>query len=74
MVWVDDCTIEVFKVFLAFAGVHSHGKTVWPNGSIQGGVLIHVLHQQGRADGRAIVDSGASVAMPACPAHTNKRK
>ena len=53
-------------MFLALAGVHGDGEAVRPRGGVQGGVLVHVLHQQGGADGGSVVQAGAPVSVPAC--------
>jgi hypothetical protein len=69
MSWlVDGLTIEIFKMLLTGAGVHSNGQTVRPHGGVERRVLVHVLHQQGGADGRPVMNPRAAVSVTASPA------
>jgi len=57
-------------VLLAGTRVHGDGQAVRPHGRVQRGVLVHVLHQQGGADGGPVVDARAAVPVSARPANT----
>lgn len=50
---------------LHLLGVHRNGQAIGPQGRVEHGVLVHVLQQDGGADGGPVVQARAAVAMPA---------
>lgn len=60
---------------LHLLGVHRHGQAVGAQRRVQDGVLVHVLQQDGGADGGAVVQPRAAVSVAACSAaqgHTGR--
>ena len=62
------------KVFLAGAGINWNRQPVRPWWRIQGGVLIHVLQEQGRANSRSVVQPRTPISVTASPAHEQGRQ
>eukprot|EP00967_Tisochrysis_lutea_P013939 scaffold15641_cov18-Tisochrysis_lutea.AAC.2 len=54
--------------------IHPCGQAIRAQGGVDDRVLVHVLEQDGLADGGAVVHARAAVAMPAGAARRGKRR